>query len=77
MAISGSVIGGTFLTGGVGSVPGIILGGLTISIIENALTMLGISYFLAWAIYGSLILSYVLFYMYLEKRLAVIGGWRG
>jgi len=77
MAISGSVIGGAFLTGGVGSVPGIILGGLTISIIENGLTMLGVSYFLAWAIYGSLILSYVLFYMYLGKRLAVMGRWRG
>jgi len=77
MAIAGSVIGGTFLSGGVGSVPGIILGGLTIGIIENGLTMLGISYFLAWAIYGSLILSYVLFYMYLGKKLAVMGRWRG
>ena len=73
MAIAGSVIGGASLFGGRGNMPGIVLGGLMISVIENGLTMLGISYFWAWAVYGSLILSFILFYMYLEKRLVVVG----
>ena len=76
MAIAGSVIGGASLFGGRGNMPGIILGGLIISIIENGLTMLGVSYFWAWAVYGSLILSFVLFYMHLEKRLVVLGARR-
>lgn len=40
-AIASAVVGGTALTGGIGSIPGIFLGTLTIQIIENGLILMG------------------------------------
>jgi simple sugar transport system permease protein len=71
-AIAGCVIGGTSIFGGIGSILGIILGGLTMVIIENGLTIMGISYVYAWGIYGVIIISFVLLYTYLEKKLITL-----
>ena len=40
-AIASSVVGGTSLMGGIGSIPGILLGTLTIQILENGLILMG------------------------------------
>lgn len=44
-AIAAAVLGGTSLAGGVGSVPGTILGAVTIAMITNGLNLMGVSPF--------------------------------
>jgi len=67
-AIAASVVGGTSLMGGIGSMVGIFLGALTISVIENGLVMLRISYFWTYVIFGLVIISSVVSSLYLERR---------
>jgi len=54
--VAASVVGGVSISGGVGTVPGVLLGALLLGIIQNALTMIRISPFWQLAIQGLLIL---------------------
>ena len=67
-AIAASVVGGTSLMGGIGSMVGIFLGALTITVIENGLVLLRIPYFWTYIIFGLVIISSVLSSLYLERR---------
>jgi len=62
------VVGGTSLMGGIGSMVGIFLGSITISVIENGLVMLRISYFWTYIIFGLVIIFSVLSSIYLKRR---------
>ena len=53
--IAACVIGGISITGGVGSVVGVVLGGLFLGIIKNALPLVGISPFFQMAVSGAVI----------------------
>jgi simple sugar transport system permease protein len=57
-AIASSVVGGTALTGGIGSIPGIFLGTLTIQIIENGLILMGAPAFGISAFIGAAIVIF-------------------
>ena len=67
-AIAASVVGGTSLMGGIGSMVGIFLGALTISVIENGLVVSRIPYFWTYIVFGLVIISSVLSSLYLERR---------
>jgi len=67
-AIAASVVGGTSLMGGIGSMVGVFLGALTITVIENGLVLLRIPYFWTYIIFGLVIISSVLSSLYLERR---------
>jgi ribose/xylose/arabinose/galactoside ABC-type transport system permease subunit len=58
--IAAVVIGGTSITGGIGSVPGTIIGAGIMSLLYNALNLLGISKFWHQLIIGVVILAAVL-----------------
>lgn len=55
-AIASAVIGGTSLSGGIGSVSGTVIGAFTIGILRNGLNMLGVSSFTQQIIIGVVIL---------------------
>mgnify|MGYP005630948931 CR=1 FL=1 len=67
-AVAASVVGGTSLMGGIGSMVGIFCGTFIIIVIENALTMLRISYSWTYVVFGLVIISSVLVNFYMEKR---------
>jgi len=72
-AIAASVMGGTALSGGIGSIFGIFWGSLVVSIIENGLVVLRIPYAWTFSIFGGVIITSVLVSMYIEKRRLVLG----
>lgn len=70
--IAACVIGGVAVTGGSGKIQGVLLGALTIGVINNALTMLrltGSSEFWKKAIQGSLILIAIVSNVLLQRSL--------
>jgi len=67
-AIAASVVGGTSLFGGIGSMPGIILGALIIPLIENGLILLRIEYYWVYIFYGLIIISFTILSRYMEKK---------
>jgi ribose transport system permease protein len=72
MAIAAVVIGGTPITGGRGSLAGTILGALVITVLQNGLTMLGLSSELVSAIVGVTLMIGVIFAQAVYR-----GGLRG
>jgi rhamnose transport system permease protein len=54
--VAASVVGGVSINGGIGTVPGVILGALLLGMIQNALTIVHISPFWQLAAQGFLIL---------------------
>ncbi len=54
--VAAAVVGGVSISGGVGTVPGVLLGTLLLGIIQNALTLINISPFWELAAQGLLIL---------------------
>jgi rhamnose transport system permease protein len=54
--VAAAVIGGVSMMGGIGTVPGVLLGALTLGIIQNGLILSGISPFWQLAVQGLLIL---------------------
>lgn len=54
--IAATIIGGTNVAGGSGSVPGTVLGCILLGVIQNALVISGLSAFWQLAIYGAIIL---------------------
>lgn len=55
-AIASAVVGGTSLMGGIGSIPGTLIGSFIIGVLRNGLNMNGISFFVQQIIIGSVIL---------------------
>ena len=59
-SVAASVVGGVSISGGVGTVPGVLLGALLLGIIQNSLTLIRISPFWQLAAQGLLILVAVI-----------------
>lgn len=60
IAITGAVLGGISLFGGRGTIPGIILGALVLEVLNNGLSILGVSPFYSQLTMGVLIFAVVL-----------------
>jgi simple sugar transport system permease protein len=75
-AIAASVVGGTALTGGIGSMMGIFWGALVISIIENGLIFLRINYWWTFSVFGVIIVSTAIISKVLEQRRVMLGAER-
>lgn len=66
-AIAAAVIGGTSLSGGVGIIPGALLGALLLSAIDNCMSLMNVSSFLQMVIKGLILLAAVMFDLYARK----------
>lgn len=66
-AIAAAVIGGTAVTGGRGSVAGVVLGALLLSVIQNALVLWSVSRYRYDLVIGSLLLAAVLIDLALRR----------
>jgi simple sugar transport system permease protein len=75
-AIAASVVGGTALTGGIGSVAGIFWGALIISAIENGLVILRLPYHWTYIIFGLVIVSSVVINAFIEQKRLTMGAER-
>lgn len=60
-AIAGAVIGGTSLSGGIGTVPGAIVGALVLSFVDNGMSLMNVSVFWQMFVKAQLLLLAVLF----------------
>ena len=58
--VAASVVGGVSVSGGIGTIPGVLLGALLLGIIQNSLTLIRISPFWQLAAQGLLILTAVI-----------------
>jgi ribose transport system permease protein len=67
-AIAATVIGGTSLMGGEGTVGGTLIGALIMGVLRNGLTLLGISSFVQQIVIGSVIILAVLLDVTLKTR---------
>lgn len=67
-AIASAVIGGTSLTGGVGLVSGTIIGALIIGVLNNGLTLIGVSPYWQQVVKGLIIMGAVILDAYKNKK---------
>ena len=67
-AIAATVIGGTSLLGGEGTVVGTLIGALIMAVLRNGLNLLGVSSFFQQVVIGSVIILAVLIDMALKRR---------
>jgi len=67
-AIAAAVLGGTSLMGGRGTIVGTVLGALIIGVLDNGLTILGVSSFTQMILKGLVILGAVILDQLREKR---------
>lgn len=67
-AIAATVVGGTSLTGGEGTIYGTLIGALIIGVLRNGLNLLDISSFLQQIVIGAVIIVAVLLDMALKSR---------
>jgi len=67
-AISAVVVGGVSMTGGVGTLGGVILGSLLIGIISNGLNLIRVSSFWQYVVKGIIILIAVYMDMYRKRK---------
>jgi ribose transport system permease protein len=67
-AIAATVIGGTSLLGGEGTVLGTLIGALIMAVLRNGLNLLGVSSFIQQIVIGSVIIVAVLIDMWLKRR---------
>ena len=72
-AIAAAVVGGTSLTGGIGSIAGIFWGALIISLIENGLLVMRIPYFWTYTVFGVVIVGSAILSAFLDKRRSSLG----
>ncbi|HEX8686486.1 MAG TPA: ABC transporter permease, partial [Pyrinomonadaceae bacterium] len=63
-----TVIGGTSLLGGEGTVVGTLIGALIMAVLRNGLNLLGVSSFIQQVVIGSVIIAAVLIDMWLKRR---------
>jgi rhamnose transport system permease protein len=66
--VAAAVVGGVSISGGVGTVPGVLLGALLLGIIQNSLTLVNISPFWELAAQGLLILLAVVSDNLIQRR---------
>jgi rhamnose transport system permease protein len=66
--VAAAVIGGVSMLGGIGTVPGVLLGALLLGVIQNGLTLSGISPFWQLAVQGFLILLAVVSDSAIQQR---------
>ncbi|MBN2411688.1 ribose ABC transporter permease [candidate division KSB1 bacterium] len=66
-AIAATVIGGTSLVGGEGTIVGTLIGALIMGVLRNGLNLLGVSSFVQQTVIGSVIIFAVLIDMALKK----------
>jgi ribose transport system permease protein len=69
-AIAATVIGGTSLSGGDGSLGGTLIGALTMGVLRNGLNLLGVSSFLQQLVIGVVIIAAVLIDRILKEKRA-------
>jgi ribose transport system permease protein len=69
-AIAATVIGGTSLSGGEGSLGGTLIGALTMGVLRNGLNLLGVSSFLQQLVIGVVIIAAVLVDRLLKEKRA-------
>jgi D-xylose transport system permease protein len=67
-AIAGAVIGGTALKGGIGTIPGAIVGAILLATIDNGMSILNISSFIQLVIKGLVLLFALAFDSFMTKR---------
>ena len=67
-AIAATVIGGTSLSGGDGSLGGTLIGALTMGVLRNGLNLLGVSSFLQQLVIGAVIIAAVLIDRILKEK---------
>ena len=67
--VAAAVIGGVSMLGGIGTVPGVLLGALLLGIIQNGLTLSSISPFWQLAVQGFLILLAVISDSTIQRRI--------
>jgi rhamnose transport system permease protein len=72
--VAASVVGGVSINGGIGTVPGVLLGALLLGIIQNALTIVRISPFWQLAAQGLLILIAVVTDKWILSRVERTGS---
>ena len=68
-AISASIVGGTSLFGGVGSIGGAVLGAMLMTSITNGLSLAGVNTFYQLIVTGTLLILAVGIDMFTQKRL--------
>jgi simple sugar transport system permease protein len=73
-AVAAAVIGGTALTGGIGSIAGVFWGAMVIALIENGLVMLRIPYWWTFTVFGGIIIMSVIVSKIIESRRSTAGG---
>ncbi|HOX38263.1 MAG TPA: L-arabinose ABC transporter permease AraH [Candidatus Brocadiia bacterium] len=66
--ISACVLGGVSLTGGVGTMPGVIVGVLIMGMVQNVMNLLAIEAFWQYVARGAILLSAVLFDRWKQRR---------
>ena len=67
--VAAAVVGGVSMLGGIGTVPGVLLGALLLGIIQNGLTLSNISQFWQLAVQGLLILLAVILDSTIQQRI--------
>ena len=67
--VAAAIVGGVSISGGVGTVPGVLLGALLLGIIQNSLTLIRISPFWQLAVQGLLILIAVVTDHLISRRI--------
>ncbi|WP_320153583.1 ribose ABC transporter permease [uncultured Tolumonas sp.] len=67
-AIAAVVLGGTSLSGGIGSITGTLIGALIIAAMNNGMTLMGVSYFWQLVIKGCVIIIAVLIDKYRTRK---------
>ena len=67
-AIAAAVLGGTSLSGGVGTMPGTLIGALIIGVLNNGMNMLSVPYFYQLIVKGAVILVAVWLDMRAKQR---------
>ena len=67
-AVAAAVVGGTALSGGIGSVAGVFWGAMVISLIENGLVMMRIPYWWTFTVFGGIIILSVVIAKIIEAR---------
>jgi ribose/xylose/arabinose/galactoside ABC-type transport system permease subunit len=72
IAIAATVIGGTSLYGGIGTIPGAVAGLLLVNILRNALNLLGVSPYYQYLVRGVILIGVVVMDAYFGWRRRVV-----
>lgn len=72
IAIASTVIGGTSLYGGIGTVPGAVAGLLLVNIVRNSLNLLGVSPYYQYLVRGVILIGVVVIDAYFGWRRRVV-----